>query len=167
MNPEAVVSDVRAAVLSSVEVFAQRGTGITGYSLCTDDNLNTLYHVAFSGPLFDSSSPWASPVEWKVSAKEVRPNFSKVSKVFSMHLDAAHSDEDVLNHVTVAFECLCRGLELARPQLESIRQGSELLLLVVSTDPSPFLQRLAVGAAERLNGCELFLKWKREMYPSL
>jgi hypothetical protein len=155
-----IVEMVVAAVSKSCELLLSQGAKITGYALCTDDGLWTVYHVASSLPLGGSKPYWANPVEWSVVAREAKPVFARISNSLRAGAQEASKNGTFGKHVDTMFESLVTALDQMRPTISRLTVAdSDLLLLVSSTDPSPKLLGMEVEAARRLNSPKLFADW--------
>lgn len=166
MNDEQLLEMIQKAIVTSCCSLRQQGTIITGYALCTDDNLRTLYHIASSLPHGGNRPRWANPVDWTVTARDAKPLFLQASDSLSTNATQASKIGRLGDHVRRSFELLVVALERASPAFQSLTSGSNILRLVVSTDPSPELSKMEREAARRLNPPELFEKWLVAMHPA-
>lgn len=95
-----------------------------------------------------------------IVAREAKPLFAQISDRLRADAKEASRTGRLREHVDTAFESLVLALDRTRPTISKLRVGvDDLLLLVLSTDPSPTLATMEVEAARRLNSPELFAKW--------
>jgi hypothetical protein len=156
---------VSGAVGKSLETFARKKISITGYALCTDDNLSTLYHVASVLPIGGQKSHWANPLAWSTTAPDAKPLFERIGEYMRLRKDRASEKNRLVEHEAQCFETLVLALEQMKDHIEQRAiEGSKVLILVTSTDPSEELLEKAVAAAKRLNAPELFELWHSTLF---
>jgi hypothetical protein len=147
-------ADVALAVRQAVSELlgTESKEELFGFALCTDDDLRTVYHVACTRSWVrerDGGYPGNGfiYVEWEDSASESL--FQKISDRFSKLADERYpSDATWSDARDRRFEALVLAL------LDCRKDGlfaEDTLLCVGSTDPSEYLEALAMHAVERLN----------------
>src|SRR5262245_29088565 len=146
------VEGLRNAIRQGVAeiVAARHGEHLSGFALCTDDDLSTLYHVActreFSSRRRDIDDIDLIPTEWEYN--EGDDAFAPSGRILALRLEAARTQNAFGHHVDRAFGDLTVALMVAR---EESLVPADALLVVTSTDPGEHLVRLAVEAGRRLN----------------
>jgi hypothetical protein len=135
------------AVPKSVEATLRKYPKLTGFALCTDSNVSTLFSVATD--FSPTEARWATPNEWKTPTVH-RAQLRTFSELLAK---AARRSADPDGHAKVAWKILEDSLRRARVQ------SSELLLLVADTDPDPQTTKEMRGSAKRLNSPSVFDSW--------
>lgn len=130
---------------------------ISGYALCTDDSLSTLFHVATSRE-FCAKSPIRDvqflAIEWPYD--EGRDLFDEPYARLSALHKKARASEAFASHLESSFAAL-QGALLSLRKNNLVDQ--DVLLVVTSTDPGRWSRRRTVEAVRKLNSAELFQRW--------
>jgi Domain of unknown function (DUF4303) len=129
---------------------------LSGFALCTDDDVRNLYHVACTRTWVDEQKE-SDPdigyvyVDWDESCDDSL--FDKINTIMSQLADQDfESADDWANARDRRFESLVLGLSDCR----TAKIFDKLTLLCVgSTDPSDHLEGLAMDAVDRLNSSEI------------
>ena len=161
MNKADLVRATKDAILGSLRALreAHPSERITGYSLLTDDGIQTIGCIACSEEwLTDCDEPSArfEPVEWMYG--EGSGAFDEVRKLLVASRQAAGLDEREFGiHVEQSYAALVSALSDAK------RSGAfapEVFLTVISTDPNERHRLLEEGAVRELNSEELHSQWR-------
>ena len=120
-----------------------------GYSLCTDDCLMTIYHVACTNSWAEDNKEFChSSVEWRQSGDDTL--FDQTYDEMANHYEK--NDDDACEFFElnrdIRYESLVQALKECR---ESGVFDDSTYLTVVSTDPSEDLQTLEMKAVDRIN----------------
>lgn len=153
-----LAESISIAIQSSCDEISKQSKGITGYALCTDDEIRTIYHVATALPHDGERAFWAIPAEWTIVARSAKPLFERISKYLHARAEEAHEKQRTEQHVEMYYGLLVASLEQQREIVHKLGQ-SEVLLQVASTDPSAKLTRLQIESTKRLNSPGLFKHW--------
>src|SRR5689334_4768842 len=104
------VEGLRGAIRQSVAkiVAARPGEHLSGFALCTDDDLSTLYHVASTREFVMRRSDIGDidlvPTEWEYNDGDEA--FSQVGRILASRYEAARTQTEFDRHVDSAFEDL-------------------------------------------------------------
>ncbi len=155
-----LLSHVRNAVAESIEhiTSSRPNETLSGYAICTDDCVMTVFGVATTTEWCQKKSPDLGfiPVEWPYGYNSNAFD-EALSDVQKRYADAS-ADDTFAKHVKDTFSTLVEALRLEKADG---RFSPDVFLLVTSTDPGPRLQRLATNGAKLLNSPELFQKFKK------
>lgn len=147
---ELLRSGIAEAIRASTDT--QAGEALTGFALCTDDDLTTLYAAASSRTILESVAVRGArfqPTEWPEAASG---SIAVVSKALQHR-----SEKDFAEGIAGDFEALVQALlELRNAGLFA----PSAFLTVLSTDPSPHMERLERSATVRLNPPEVLRDWR-------
>lgn len=141
------------AVPRSVGATLKTRPKLTGFALCTDSGLSTLFSVATDVPRTDWR--WPTPNEWTVEPR-LRSPVDRASKLLAKAADRVHIDV----HTKLSWTILETTLELARAH------SPKLLLLVLDTDPDPWSKKAMFQSAKRLNSSGLYKDWRKALITS-
>ncbi|GEM_PF-4406766 len=127
-----------------------------GYALCTDDTVMTIYHIACTVSWVkerakeDKYIGYIS-VEWEQAGNDSHFDqaYQEIIQNYERHAD--HHDKFERNR-NMRFEAMVQALKQCR---ETFIFDQETHLSVGSTDPSEYLEFLAIRAIDRINSAEL------------
>lgn len=144
------------AILQAAQEFRTENADLFGFSLCTDDGVSTLFHIACTKDwvldhcVDDPDIAYIS-VEWTLYADKTQ--FRAVSRQLSA---LSEEDEDSPDAWEAArdrrFGMLVSALKECR---DAGAFSPETLLSAGSTDPSEDLQAMAMNAVDELNKPEI------------
>ena len=167
---------LHAGIARLCEDVHRRGLRITGFSLCTDDEHTTLFHVATALTVRGVAEPaefrrtrslelvgrtrWAVPVDWEFVSEPARIEFDAASDILSK---ARQQGEEFDAYREEVFSLVCDCLSQSRSQLERVADSSlELLLLFISTGGLDEPRDLKM--ARRLNSDALTSQWRQAVF---
>ena len=151
---------VEQAIRRSLAAFQREHADQTlaGYAVCTDDELITLSGVATSHEyLATVADPCLrySAVEWPFGHD---PDAFDAARAELVRRNAAADLPGQLrDHVVASFQAIVAALEQVRASGDL---GDDVLVYLLSTDPSPFLESLERQAVRRLNSPQGQANWQ-------
>jgi hypothetical protein len=150
------------------------GQRLTGYALCTDDEVCGVYHVACTaehaatagaelrellkkeyGPESGVYDVRFKPEEWKLDAE--RDDLEAASKLLALRADL-DVEGDCHTQCEKAFECLVLALERCRSKGIF---ADDVYLCALSMDPCDAMERMGDEAVLRLNAPGVVREWRR------
>lgn len=150
-----LVKRASAAAIHAVAC-AHPNETICAFSLCTDDDLRTVFHAAttleFCG---DDEELRFVPVDWEYG--EGAEFYDIANNRMSEMCD---SSKNFPAHVEGTFSCLVEALSELRAEGTF---SDSVTLIVTSTDPGPRLEELADEAVRRLNPPSTHAAWRQAM----
>lgn len=136
------------------------GERISGFALCTDDSLSTLFHVASTREFVARSrAPFVEfvPVEWKYA--DGAEHLEEANKILESRYRAT-TKESFPAHVDQSF----REMAAALQELKAEGLFDETVFLTVcSTDPGPELEEMETSVVTLLNSKEVADRWMHAM----
>lgn len=152
----ALVDALGVAIPSTLAALAAAHPGerLTGYALCTDDCLCTVFHVALTHETTTVENAFA-PNEWTFGEGDAHLADAQAAIVASYERHGG--DDEFAAHVERCFDSLVEALVRARA---AGHFAHDVFLEVLSTDPSPDLRSMSEAASLRLNPPEVVRRWR-------